>query len=432
MTRLLNLEKQLPSYKYSVSVSCLKVIRKLQKCGHLPPSSKIYRSYAAYGQYVDVRVAALECLIDYVKSDGKWEDMEVLLDLIETDPDPMVKHKLLRLLTDNPPFERAHQHRLDRPHLVERLWMNMNQLAAYDSKIRCDLVDFYYMLYGVKKPACLSSKEMAEILRQKEHRSALGQIPRVKAAAPPVKREGEEEEDPNMELNSFLTDQPLVPGGGGSSLDGLGNNKRKVIEYEDVDGDIFGSGSGGGGGGGGGSISLKTETLDEVIIGDVAQGKVTVTTMTSSTTTTVTVASVPQQETKKLKTDGFYSDNSISLPGLAVGGAKAGTSGGPPVGFEPGMFQSQDEQAMRIKAEKVRRGNERNGDRGELFIKLHLLPLQKKKKKEKKKHKHKHKHKKDKERDRSMKEKKDPNVQRLIRQEDTMSSSSNSTMDMNV
>lgn len=359
VTRLLNLEKQLPSYKYSVSVSCLKVIRKLQKCGHLPPSSKIYRSYAAYGQYVDVRVAALECLIDYVKSDGKWEDMEVLLDLIETDPDPMVKHKLLRLLSDNPPFERAHQHRLDRPHLVERLWMNMNQLAAYDSKIRCDLVDFYYMLYGVKKPACLSSKEMAEILRQKEHRSALGQIPRVKAAAPTVKREGEEEEDPNMELNSFLTDQPLVPGGGGSSLDGLGNNKRKVIEYEDVDGDIFGSGSGGGGGG---SISLKTETLDEVIIGDVAQGKVTVTTMTSSTTTTVTVASVQQQETKKLKTDGFYSDNSISLPGLAVGGAKAGTSGGPPVGFEPGMFQSQDEQAMRIKAEKVRRGNERNGE----------------------------------------------------------------------
>lgn len=355
VTRLLNLEKQLPSYKYSVSVSCLKVIRKLQKCGHLPPSSKIYRSYAAYGQYVDVRVAALECLIDYVKSDGKWEDMEVLLDLIETDPDPMVKHKLLRLLTDNPPFERAHQHRLDRPHLVERLWMNMNQLAAYDSKIRCDLVDFYYMLYGVKKPACLSSKEIVEMFRQKEHRSVLGQIPRVKAAAVAtgVKREGEEEEDPNMELNSFLTDQPLVPGGGGgSSLDGLGNNKRKVIEYEDGDGDIFGSGSGGGG-----SISLKTETLDEVIIGDVTQGKITMTTMTSSTTTTVTVASVQQQqhqpESKKLKTDSFYSDNSISLPGLA-GGAKAGTSDGPPVGFEPGMFQSQDEQAMRMKAEKVR------------------------------------------------------------------------------
>lgn len=59
--------------------------------------------------------------------------------------------------------------------------------------------------------------------------------------------------------------------------------------------------------------------------------------------------------------------------------------------------------------------------------------MQKKKKKEKKKHKkHKHKHSKDKEKDRSIKEKKDPNVQRLLRQEDTMSSaeSSNSTMDM--
>lgn len=64
------------------------------------------------------------------------------------------------------------------------------------------------------------------------------------------------------------------------------------------------------------------------------------------------------------------------------------------------------------------------------------MTFQKKKKKEKKKHKHKHKHKKDKDReksDRSMKEKKDPNMQRLLKQEDTMSSaesSNNSTMDM--
>lgn len=360
MTRLLNLEKQLPSYKYSVTVSCLKVIRKLQKCGHIPPSSKIYRSYAAYGQYIDVRVAALECLVDFVKNDGRWDDLEPLLEMLETDPDPMLKHKLLRLLIDNPPFERAHQHRLDRPHLVERLWMNMNQLAAYDSKLRCDLVDFYYMLYGIKKPSCLSSKEIADMLRpQKSHHhhhhhsssSSLVQIPKVPKIE--VKREGEEEEDPNKELNSFLTDKPLV--------DVVGQ-KRKLIEYEG-DGDIFGSAGGGGGaaavaGGEGTSsmpagpstMTLKTETLDEVIIGEQLGNKSTVTAMSMVTSTMMSStsnAATLVQEVKKLRTENYYSDNSTSLPGMERGSH--------PVGFEPGMFQPQDEASIqaRIKSEKV-------------------------------------------------------------------------------
>lgn len=125
ITRLLNLEKHLPSYKYSVSVACLKVIRKLQKCGHLPSSPKIYRSYAAYGQYIDLRIAAMECLVDFVKVDGRSEDLDHLMDILESDPDPEAKHTLARLLIENPPFERSHRHRLDKPELVERIWTNM-------------------------------------------------------------------------------------------------------------------------------------------------------------------------------------------------------------------------------------------------------------------------------------------------------------------
>lgn len=122
---MLNLEKQLPSYKYSVTVSCLKVLRKLQKCGHLPSSSKIYRSYAAYGQYIDVRVAAMECLVDFVKVDGRWEDLVHLMDLLENEIDPRARHSLVRLLIDNPPFERARLHKLDKEELVERIWGSM-------------------------------------------------------------------------------------------------------------------------------------------------------------------------------------------------------------------------------------------------------------------------------------------------------------------
>lgn len=126
VTRLLNLEKHLPSYKYCVTVSCLKVIRKLQKCGHLPSTPKLYRSYATYGQYIDVRIAAMECLVDFVKVDGEYEDLKHLLDLLCNDPDLMARHRLARLMIDNPPFTATSRNmKLERKDLVEQIWMNM-------------------------------------------------------------------------------------------------------------------------------------------------------------------------------------------------------------------------------------------------------------------------------------------------------------------
>lgn len=55
VTRNLNLEKLLPCYKYTVSVSCLKVIRILQKFGHLPSNPHLFRAYAAYGQFIGIQ-----------------------------------------------------------------------------------------------------------------------------------------------------------------------------------------------------------------------------------------------------------------------------------------------------------------------------------------------------------------------------------------
>lgn len=149
------MEKLLPCYKYTVSVACLKVIRILQKFGHLPSNPHLFKAYAAYGQFIgkfvcsidrererekknnfllllkcclsdlfslDVRLAALEALVDFTRVDGKWEDMEFLLDMAESDPHPGVRHKLVRLIVENPPFERAHKHRVDKPDLVDRIW----------------------------------------------------------------------------------------------------------------------------------------------------------------------------------------------------------------------------------------------------------------------------------------------------------------------
>lgn len=52
ITRNLNLEKLLPCYKLTVTVACLKAIRKLQKFGHLPSNPALFRAYAAYGHFV--------------------------------------------------------------------------------------------------------------------------------------------------------------------------------------------------------------------------------------------------------------------------------------------------------------------------------------------------------------------------------------------
>lgn len=59
ITRLLNLEKVLPCYKYTVTVACLKAIRKMQKFGHLPSSPTLFRSYATYGQFIGKSTSTL-------------------------------------------------------------------------------------------------------------------------------------------------------------------------------------------------------------------------------------------------------------------------------------------------------------------------------------------------------------------------------------
>ena len=74
---------------------------------------------------MDIRLTAMECLVDYVRVEGSENDLSHLLALIETDPNPYVRHKLLRMLVDNPPFDKNRDHRNDTHALVERLWKLM-------------------------------------------------------------------------------------------------------------------------------------------------------------------------------------------------------------------------------------------------------------------------------------------------------------------
>jgi len=50
---------------HCVFVSCLKAIRRLQRFGHLPSDASVFKSYAIEGNFSDVRLAAVEALVDF-------------------------------------------------------------------------------------------------------------------------------------------------------------------------------------------------------------------------------------------------------------------------------------------------------------------------------------------------------------------------------
>ncbi|KAI4499551.1 hypothetical protein M0802_005447 [Mischocyttarus mexicanus] len=289
VTRNLNLEKLLPCYKYTVSVSCLKVIRILQKFGHLPSNPNLFRSYAAYGQFIDIRIAALEALVDFTRVDGKWEDLEFLLDMAEMDPHPGVRHRLVRLMVENPPFEKVQKHHLDKPELVDRIWnlikltciilLLLSGMLSHDAKLRCDLVDLYYTLYGVKRPACLPIPELALITKPKK----------IGPSNSP-----EREVKPNIQ---HIIHESVI------ELDNIGGvNKRKTSPSKETPGP-----------------SNSTDCIPEVKRMKLANNQ--------------EGRNTPVPNDGKVK---YYSDNSASLPGIM------GTQG--PVGFEPGMFKKESDE----------------------------------------------------------------------------------------
>jgi len=122
--------------------------------------------------FVDVRLAGISALIDFQPADGSSEDLEFLLDIAENDPEPKIRHEVIRMLIETPPFELAAGSPVDTPTLASRLWNNIkyvevvflklsllnfyccSQNLNYDSKLRCDFVDLYYVLYGMRRPLC--------------------------------------------------------------------------------------------------------------------------------------------------------------------------------------------------------------------------------------------------------------------------------------
>ncbi|XP_078698884.1 transcription initiation factor TFIID subunit 2-like [Branchiostoma floridae x Branchiostoma belcheri] len=208
VVRHLNLEKLLPCYQFTITVSCLKAIRTLQKNGHLPSNAALFKSYADPGQFVDVRLVAMEILTDFVHVDQDEEVLGWLLDYVENDPIPYVRHKLLQLLLKNPPFTPKEDSKLNKESLVERLWTTLNTGLSYDARLRCDLVDLYYTMFGRARPSCLPPPEFGLLVNLKEKKAAAVLQEDDKAGSSPAETHGvkrKAETDPLPPTTPLLT-----------------------------------------------------------------------------------------------------------------------------------------------------------------------------------------------------------------------------------
>lgn len=161
ITRCLNLEKILPCYKNVVTVACLKAIQQLQKMGHLPSNSHLFRTYTDKNLFIDVRCAAIVELVDIIKTEQNHEDLEFLLDLIDSDKVPAFKFFVLSELHRNPPTT---IHTFPNYSMIrEKLWHLINSRFAHDSKLRCASADVFHKLFGKSDKSSLSSSFAGDI-----------------------------------------------------------------------------------------------------------------------------------------------------------------------------------------------------------------------------------------------------------------------------
>lgn len=239
------------------------------------------------------------------------------------------------------------------------------------------MVDLYYALYGTKRPLCIPTPELSAILKPQKINPITNFSGNLDSRSRPI-----------SPFTSSFKPIAMVSGGTlestiisqSSNGEGMGMKRPLIIYEDDVQMDAIDN-------------LLKEELLDIDLMDEPMK-----------------INFLPIQENpKKQKTD-YYSDNSASLPGLTVSTVDS-TKG--PVSFEPGMFNQDQEDKGDSSASKS-----------------------KKKKKDKKKHKHKHKHKHNKEKDK-LKDKKDPNISRIVKEEETQetlssgdSSSNSNPMDL--
>ncbi|XP_065647290.1 transcription initiation factor TFIID subunit 2 isoform X3 [Hydra vulgaris] len=158
----LNMDKIIPSFRYAVTCSCLKVIRCMQTNGHIPAESALFKKYSKYGLFEDIRITALKIMVDFVSVHFSETDFDWLLKILENEPSPRVKHTVLQCLVDTPPLLNQTQINNYGSIMYTRLWKLINFDSASNYRFRCDVIDFLKVMYAKYPKASLSTSELKE------------------------------------------------------------------------------------------------------------------------------------------------------------------------------------------------------------------------------------------------------------------------------
>eukprot|EP00794_Sanderia_malayensis_P014061 gene14062-15527_t len=210
VVRNLNLEKLLPTYKYAVTKSCLRVIRALQVNGHIPAESAIFKTYARHGEFKEVRFVAIECLVDFIRVECNEQAFKWLLDCAIEDPLSAVRSHIIKSLSENPPFTRRSGTSLNVPWLVERLWQLMNSECASNSHLLCQTIDLYNTLYGRVTPSCVPSQGFGVVIDLRE-RKAISNISPIPPPGSPDIQANFEDNQSKKSLKRKLTKLSISP-----------------------------------------------------------------------------------------------------------------------------------------------------------------------------------------------------------------------------
>lgn len=162
ITRFFNMDKMTCSYKNVVTISCLKALNYLQIMNHLPSNPGLFRAHVKSCCFVDVRKTAIQILVDMVRREQRKEELDLLIDIIENDPSPVIKHYTIKQLVLNPPFKYTLEERsqLDNIPFLEKLTNMINGHFPTQHSIRSALVDLFYVLYDRVRPKCLPKSEV--------------------------------------------------------------------------------------------------------------------------------------------------------------------------------------------------------------------------------------------------------------------------------
>lgn len=212
-------------------------------------------------------------------------------------------------------------------------------MLSHDSRLRCDMVDMYYALYGTKRPPGMVSSELSAMFRPQKVSTATTTSTNstITPSAAPLKVKAENK----MRVPSPIEEKPLhildiveVPDEPLISVDDAHSSESGVLLLlEDV-----------------ASRGAVNDVKPVPLFGNAAAIQVKSESDGSNSRQTIKEEIIDVDEldkdgppvAKKPKTD-YGSDNSASLPGIAAGGSTG------PVGFEPGMFK-QDDGAAEVTA----------------------------------------------------------------------------------